>query len=1164
MTHNFIPGGASVHEGVQLQEPGISESVTDTVTIVKDTDDDPFAVRAGRFVHGSGAFFALKILSAKSDKQLEEFTKEVVSLQKLRGHSSIVQIRDYTTIPKSRHVIILMELAACDLRTLFKRVDYFLPGSAMFSIWHSLVRAVDAAHKQDIIHMDLKPENFLLVPISPPFADTILATTSVPREKFEFRIIHKYGRAECADNVKDDTPDVELILRDQHTGVVQVLQLVVKVSDFGLAEPLELDASHLSVQGQAGTIKYMAPETFRPSEDGVQRLCKLVDVWALGIMLFQMIHGGRTPYDRYCTGKNNVQAAVAIQSEVIHKAVMKFDRRKVWDVERKILQRDLRTLKTNFKNMNGDALSKICRSVTAMSLLSTEFLFRICERCLAFEASDRIAAADLKRWVETLLNKEWWQQTMAKLSDIEVQALLSGVSVEDGDTEAASGSEVRSQLNESNLAQNGGASIERVFFPELRRVSGNIVALPAGKSFMEECEEYDDGTPLADALLPARGGPVEELQENDDKAQQVKVVPVTRREVEEECEKSDNGAQAHLKSVASPARRQEGVEKSQQNDDGAYLQAVVLPTRGEPVEERKESDSGTHLQAVALPARREHPECIAFEAAHHSCTSNSNISVLPDWEGRDVEVGKAAGPDEREVEGDALSSRRISCGVKGLLICIGLSLLVVIVGACLSGSEFSSPTNEKNPPPGIIETPSVTPGSSIVRQPRSSPARSPPPDPVSEGTPGPAAGTNPIETTSVLTPGPSFVQQPTSSSARSSLPAPVSGETPTPAAGPNPRPENSQSPSFLQISPPTPTIQELKKTLFDGKESEKARVEAVQALLELEAPAQDSAGSKKGIVVDLGDSWISQERPEVHKEVVPTLLRFLESESESETVRVVVVQGLLELAGWGGVFLTSDVISDVVTKSVPNVGVTKSVRGITSDVISRAKVTFEKVLLQGKSDKVCVEVVKALAQLAEIRENGDAEVFQRFKDLLVDGSVSKKVRVEIVEALVYFDKKHNQNATGGPNEPHHESHPWFVPFFGEFLSEENAMVEAVRVEVVQALLELAERESFWDVRHLVTRSFQYVLLDYNSNGASNRIRVQVVEAVAQFAKKKGVGALMEKSNHRPLRATLLTSALNAMDQRMIDAMGLVSAALCPPRLYEITELKQRSRVLYGL
>ena len=300
------PEGVRDHDHIALEE--------------ENGDGDGFAVRAERFIYGCGAFFALKIQSAKSPNQMEEFAKEVVNLEKLRGHSNIVQIRDHSLRSTTRHVVILMELAACDLDTFFKRSGYSFDVSGMFSIWRSLVDAVGAAHTQDIIHRDLKPQNFLLVPIAPPFADRILATTRVPPEKFEFRIVNRF----TTHNPKK-VGDVELILRDSATGAVQALQLIIKVSDFGLAQPLDLDAdvSHLSVRGHAGTIKYMAPEAFLPSADGVQRLTKHVDIWALGVMLFQMLHGGRTPYDPYCSPPgSNIRAAVAIASKDIHTEVM--------------------------------------------------------------------------------------------------------------------------------------------------------------------------------------------------------------------------------------------------------------------------------------------------------------------------------------------------------------------------------------------------------------------------------------------------------------------------------------------------------------------------------------------------------------------------------------------------------------------------------------------------------------------------------------------------------------------------------------------------------------------------------------------------------------------------------------------------------------------------
>ena len=190
----FFPDGTSVRERAQLREAGASQDAASGDE--GRTDDDPFAVTAGRFVYGSGAFFALKIQSAQSVAQLEEFAKEIQSLEKLRGHPNIVQIRDHTIIHESRHVVILMELAACDLQTYFRRRDYRFNVQEMCFLWRSLTRAVDVAHQEEVIHRDLKPQNFLLVPIAPPFADRILATTKIPPEKFDLRIAPEENEAD--------------------------------------------------------------------------------------------------------------------------------------------------------------------------------------------------------------------------------------------------------------------------------------------------------------------------------------------------------------------------------------------------------------------------------------------------------------------------------------------------------------------------------------------------------------------------------------------------------------------------------------------------------------------------------------------------------------------------------------------------------------------------------------------------------------------------------------------------------------------------------------------------------------------------------------------------------------------------------------------------------
>lgn len=314
-----------------------------------------------------------------------------------------------------------------------------------------------------------------------------------------------------------------LTVRDALTDTEHTLPLIIKLSDFGIAHPLDLDASHFSVKGHAGTIKYMAPETFRPTTDGLQRLGKAVDVWGLGVMLFQMLHAGNTPFDRYC-GNNNIRAAVAIASEHIHHEVMEFDRSAVWAAECQRLQAESSQQHITEGSSSSSSLASPMTTPFYISVLATEFLFRMCERCLAFDHSDRVVVEDLVYWVECLLDKNWWAQTLESLGPAEREAMVSDSAFGKifGETHCVSGSDHSEgdapdisvcdtpegrqprnrgigggvdrghddvpadnhdtpegtsratdarKLGEGNLLGKAGSSIERVFFPGLRRES---------------------------------------------------------------------------------------------------------------------------------------------------------------------------------------------------------------------------------------------------------------------------------------------------------------------------------------------------------------------------------------------------------------------------------------------------------------------------------------------------------------------------------------------------------------------------------------------------------------------------------------------------------------------------------------------------------------------
>ena len=351
-------------------------------------------------------------------------------MKKLSGCAFVTQIVDHAVNEEKRLFLILMELGACDLHFFFRKFSDELSMPGVCRIWQTLVRAVDAAHEQGIIHCDIKPQNFLLVPVT-PFADKILATTAVPREKFVFRMVDEdddrsFGSgSNSSSTIAEDRGDVKLFLRDPSTGTEQILRLCVKLTDFGLSQPLEVDASHLSIKGCFGTILYMAPETLRPAELGgtTKKVATGVDVWALGVILFQMLHDNRTPFGAYQRTDGYIGVAVAASNKEIHQKATVLERSKVWIAERKNIllkvapeaaaNRQWRKRKdAGNRQTDGDDEETAIGHALLETWLQTEFLFHVCEFCLAFEASDRVCAKDLARWIGTAFEKNWWREEL--------------------------------------------------------------------------------------------------------------------------------------------------------------------------------------------------------------------------------------------------------------------------------------------------------------------------------------------------------------------------------------------------------------------------------------------------------------------------------------------------------------------------------------------------------------------------------------------------------------------------------------------------------------------------------------------------------------------------------------------------------------------------------
>ena len=364
-----------------------------------------FPVASDLFLQGSGLFSALKIQSARSQKELDSLVKEVENLRLLSGEPGIVQLREHTINKESLYLIILMELGACDLHEFLKRSQYTLDVPSICSVWQTLVHRVESVHQADMIHRDIKAQNFILVPTKGYCDAKILARVSTRRDDFVFRLV--LSDEEELGSPSRNQGDVELVITDPVTGREDVVLLSIKLTDFGIARTLEEDEAHLSLPGPNGTVVFMAPEAVRQTVSGCRKVSKRVDIWALGVMLYQLLHEGQTPFGHYLTKGGPPEVLLAVASETVNRKAMDFDASSLWKAERTRLWSEV--VRSSWSGAESAPAQDLPRTTTGemvqelvVSWVSSEFLVKVCKRCLTFDVNDRIDGADLRVWIDRL------------------------------------------------------------------------------------------------------------------------------------------------------------------------------------------------------------------------------------------------------------------------------------------------------------------------------------------------------------------------------------------------------------------------------------------------------------------------------------------------------------------------------------------------------------------------------------------------------------------------------------------------------------------------------------------------------------------------------------------------------------------------------------------
>ena len=187
--------------------------------------------------------YALKIVDTSNPSVNEAMIrKEIELLSEFRHQNRIIQLIDSEIDEENKRIYILQELGDKDLRTIlqekFSSDEDQFDGEFIRCIWKEMVEAVEACHKKDILHADLKPENFIFV-------------------KGHLKLI-----------------------------------------DFGIATRVNTrpDTTSITRETPIGTLAYMAPEalTIQTDEKKV-KVGKPADIWALGCILYRLVYR-RRPY----------------------------------------------------------------------------------------------------------------------------------------------------------------------------------------------------------------------------------------------------------------------------------------------------------------------------------------------------------------------------------------------------------------------------------------------------------------------------------------------------------------------------------------------------------------------------------------------------------------------------------------------------------------------------------------------------------------------------------------------------------------------------------------------------------------------------------------------------------------------------------------------------
>lgn len=192
----------------------------------------------------TGVECALKLVNLEGDASLVEgYLNETKLLAKLQGNENVVALHDYCHHVEANQLFLVMEKGDCDLHKILQNYRKDIPLYTLMQVWYQMVQCVHYIHEHGVIHLDLKPANFLMVK----------------------------GR--------------------------------LKLIDFGIASNIAFDSTSILKFSQAGTFNYISPEALIDTSTECSpaasqpkiKMSKKSDIWSLGCILYLLLYK-KTPF----------------------------------------------------------------------------------------------------------------------------------------------------------------------------------------------------------------------------------------------------------------------------------------------------------------------------------------------------------------------------------------------------------------------------------------------------------------------------------------------------------------------------------------------------------------------------------------------------------------------------------------------------------------------------------------------------------------------------------------------------------------------------------------------------------------------------------------------------------------------------------------------------